>query len=153
MLKHRIKRYYHSVFGCWRTRIKRSCTFVTQHQWAKEVGLVLNFEARGSSGPSYMLMETNAGNAGLVKNLQLQMPLQYQTPWCTAFIKCYLTILTWLFFREQGNKGSNFAFIDDHYNYHTAQDDSNHLDKNTLAHQGSYLMPLLKYFKCWFKHY
>jgi hypothetical protein len=25
----------------------------------KEIGLVLNFEARGSSGPSYMLMETN----------------------------------------------------------------------------------------------
>jgi hypothetical protein len=24
----------------------------------KEVGLVLNFEARGTSGPSYMLMET-----------------------------------------------------------------------------------------------
>jgi Zn-dependent M28 family amino/carboxypeptidase len=36
--------------------------FVTQHHWAKEVGLVLNFETRGSSGPSYMLMETNKGN-------------------------------------------------------------------------------------------
>jgi hypothetical protein len=30
-------------------------------KWAKEIGLVLNFEARGSSGPSYMLMETNKG--------------------------------------------------------------------------------------------
>jgi hypothetical protein len=51
-------------------------TFVTQHQWAKEVGLVLNFEARGSSGPSYMLMETNAGNAGLVKEFAAaKMPL------------------------------------------------------------------------------
>jgi hypothetical protein len=50
-------------------------------------------------------------------------------------------------FREQKNiQGYNFAFIDDHYNYHTAQDDINHLDKNTLAHQGTYLMPLLKYF-------
>jgi hypothetical protein len=39
----------------------------------KEVGLVLNFEARGP-GPSYMLMETNKGNAGLVKNL-LRKPL------------------------------------------------------------------------------
>jgi hypothetical protein len=47
-------------------------------------------------------------------------------------------------FREQKNiQGYNFAFIDDHYNYHTAQDDINHLDKNTLAHQGTYLMPLL----------
>jgi hypothetical protein len=36
-------------------------------------------------------------------------------------------------FREQNIQGYNFAFIDDHYNYHTAQDDINHLDKNTLA--------------------
>jgi hypothetical protein len=44
----------------------------------KEVGLVLNFEARGTSGPSYMLMETN--EMGLVKNLLQQTLLsQYQT--------------------------------------------------------------------------
>jgi hypothetical protein len=34
-----------------------------KHNWAKEVGLVLNFEARGTSGPSYMLMETNGNGA------------------------------------------------------------------------------------------
>jgi hypothetical protein len=35
-------------------------------------------------------------------------------------------------FRDKKNiQGYNFA--DDHYNYHTAQDDINHLDKNTLA--------------------
>jgi Zn-dependent M28 family amino/carboxypeptidase len=28
--------------------------FVTQHKWAKDIGLVLNFEARGSSGPLYV---------------------------------------------------------------------------------------------------
>jgi hypothetical protein len=50
-------------------------------------------------------------------------------------------------FRQQGNiQGYNFAFIDDHFNYHTAQDNINHLNKNTLAHQGAYLMPLLNYF-------
>jgi hypothetical protein len=50
-------------------------------------------------------------------------------------------------FREQGNiQGYNFAFIDDHFNYHTAQDDINHLNTNTLTHQGTYLMPLLNYF-------
>jgi hypothetical protein len=50
-------------------------------------------------------------------------------------------------FRKNGNiQGYNFAFIDGHYNYHTAQDDINHLSKNTLAHQGKYLMPLLNYF-------
>uniref|UniRef100_UPI0030DC851F peptidase M28 n=1 Tax=uncultured Salegentibacter sp. TaxID=259320 RepID=UPI0030DC851F len=50
--------------------------------------------------------------------------------------------------REQGNiPGYNFAFIDDHFDYHTATDTPKNLDKKTLAHQGSYLMPLLDYFK------
>lgn len=122
--------------------------FVTQHHWAKEVGLVLNFEARGSSGPSYMLMETNAGNSGLVKEFSAanaQYPVSNSLMYSVYKMLPNDTDLT--VFREQGNiQGYNFAFIDGHYNYHTAQDDLNHLDKNTLAHQGKYLMPLLDYF-------
>jgi hypothetical protein len=50
-------------------------------------------------------------------------------------------------FREDGNiDGYNFAFIDDHFDYHTAQDSYERLDKNTLEHQATYLMPLLNYF-------
>ena len=122
--------------------------FVTQHQWAKEVGLVLNFEARGSSGPSYMLMETNKGNAGLVKEFasaKATFPVSNSLMYSIYKMLPNDTDLT--VFREQGNiQGYNFAFIDDHYNYHTAQDDINHLNKNSLAHQGSYLIPLLNYF-------
>lgn len=122
--------------------------FVTQHQWAKEVGLVLNFEARGSSGPSYMLMETNKGNAGLVKEFasaKVTFPVSNSLMYSIYKMLPNDTDLT--VFREQGNiQGYNFAFIDDHFNYHTAQDDIHHLNKNTLAHQGSYLMPLLNYF-------
>lgn len=122
--------------------------FVTQHQWAKEVGLALNFEARGSSGPSYMLMETNKGNAGLVKEFaaaKATFPVSNSLMYSIYKMLPNDTDLT--VFREQGNiQGYNFAFIDDHFNYHTAQDDINHLNKNTLAHQGTYLMPLLNYF-------
>ena len=122
--------------------------FVTQHHWAKEVGLVLNFEARGSSGPSYMLMETNKGNAGLVKEFKeanAKFPVTNSLMYSIYKMLPNDTDLT--VFREQGNiQGYNFAFIDGHYNYHTAQDDINHLSKNTLAHQGKYLMPLLDYF-------
>jgi len=122
--------------------------FVTQHQWVKEVGLVLNFEARGSSGPSYMLMETNKGNAGLVKEFAkagATYPVSNSLMYSIYKMLPNDTDLT--VFREQANiQGLNFAFIDDHFNYHTAQDDVAHLDKNTLKHQGSYLMPLLNYF-------
>ncbi|WP_291103674.1 MULTISPECIES: M28 family peptidase [unclassified Flavobacterium] len=122
--------------------------FVTEHHWAKEVGLVLNFEARGSSGPSYMLMETNGGNAALIKDFVAANPKYPVTNSLMYSIYKMLpndTDLT--VFRKNGNvQGYNFAFIDGHYNYHTAQDDINHLSTNTLAHQGTYLMPLLDYF-------
>jgi hypothetical protein len=51
-------------------------------------------------------------------------------------------------FRDKKNiQGYNFAFIDDHYNYHTAQDDIKNLNTNTLVHQGCYLIPLLNVFR------
>lgn len=122
--------------------------FVKQHQLAKEVGLVLNFEARGSSGPSYMLMETNDGNSKMVdafKNGNATYPVSNSLMYSIYKMLPNDTDLT--VFREQGKiQGYNFAFIDSHFNYHTAQDKYENLDPKTLAHQGSYLFPLLNYF-------
>ncbi|WP_406844775.1 M28 family peptidase [Flavobacterium soyae] len=122
--------------------------FVNKHPWAKDVGLVLNFEARGTSGPSYMLMETNKGNQALVQEFtkaKASYPVSNSLMYSIYKMLPNDTDLT--VFREQGNiQGFNFAFIDGHYNYHTQQDDVQHLSKMTLAHQGSYLMPLLRYF-------
>lgn len=122
--------------------------FVTQHNWAKEVGLALNFEARGSSGPSYMLMETNHGNAKMVdafQNGKVHYPVSNSLMYSIYKMLPNDTDLT--VFREGGKiQGYNFAFIDSHFDYHTAQDKFEHLDPKTLAHQGTYLMPLLKYF-------
>ena len=122
--------------------------FVTQHKLAKKVGLVLNFEARGSSGPSYMLMETNDGNAKMVdafKAGNVSYPVSNSLMYSIYKMLPNDTDLT--VFREQGKiQGFNFAFIDSHFNYHTAQDKYENLDPKTLAHQGSYLFPLLNYF-------
>ena len=122
--------------------------FVTQHQWAKEVGLVLNFEARGSGGPSYMLMETNEGNAKMVDGFsegKSSYPVSNSLMYSIYKMLPNDTDLT--VFRENGKiQGFNFAFIDDHFDYHTSQDKYEHLDSKTLAHQGTYLFPLLKHF-------
>ncbi len=122
--------------------------FVTQHQWAKNVGLVLNFEARGSSGPSYMLMETNEGNAKMVaafKAGKANYPVSNSLMYSVYKMLPNDTDLT--VFREAGKiQGFNFAFIDSHYDYHTSQDKFEHLDPKTLAHQGTYLFPLLNHF-------
>ena len=122
--------------------------FVNQHPWAKEVGLALNFEARGSGGPSYMLIETNQGNAKLIEEFTKANP-KYPVANSLAYsiYKMLPNDTDLTVFREDGDiEGFNFAFIDDHFDYHTALDTHQRLDLNTLAHQGSYLMPLLRHF-------
>lgn len=122
--------------------------FVNKHAWSNQVGLVLNFEARGSGGPSYFLIETNNGNKKLIEALDhagVKFPTGNSLAYSIYKMLPNDTDLTR--FREDGNiDGFNFAFIDDHYNYHTALDNYERLDKNSLEHQGTYLMPLLNYF-------
>ncbi len=122
--------------------------FVDKHPWAKETGLVLNFEARGSGGPSYMLIETNGGNAQLIKDFAAANP-QYPVANSLAYsiYKMLPNDTDLTVFREDGDiEGFNFAFIDDHFDYHSALDTYERLDRNTLEHQGTYLMPLLQFF-------
>ncbi|MCW5517777.1 M28 family peptidase [Muriicola sp. Z0-33] len=122
--------------------------FVNKHPWAKDVGLVLNFEARGSGGPGYMLIETNRGNGNLIKEFTKANP-NYPVANSLAYsiYKMLPNDTDLTVFREEGDiEGFNFAFIDDHFDYHTAKDSYERLDKKTLTHQGSYLMPLLKHF-------
>lgn len=122
--------------------------FVNQHELAKDVGLVLNFEARGSGGPSYMLIETNGGNATLMHEFikaNPQFPVTNSLAYSIYKKLPNDTDLT-VFRRDGDIDGFNFAFIDDHFDYHTQLDTYERLDRNTLEHQGSYLMPLLEYF-------
>lgn len=122
--------------------------FVKEHPWRKDVGLVLNFEARGSGGPSYMLIETNRGNARLIEEFATANP-NYPVANSLAYsiYKMLPNDTDLTVFREDGDiEGFNFAFIDDHYDYHTERDTPERLDTNTLTHQGTYLMPLLRHF-------
>lgn len=122
--------------------------FAKQHPWVKDVGLALNFEARGTSGPGYMLMEVTDGNAALVNafaDAGVSRPAANSLMYSVYKMMPNDTDLT--VFREQAKvQGLNFAFIDSHFNYHTAQDDTAHLNPNTLTHQGDYLVPLLAHF-------
>lgn len=122
--------------------------FVNRHPWSKEVGLVLNFEARGSGGPGYMLIETNQGNSKLISEFVSANP-KYPVANSLAYsiYKMLPNDTDLTVFREDGDiEGFNFAFIDDHFDYHTVRDNYERLDRSTLAHQGSYLMPLLHHF-------
>lgn len=122
--------------------------FVNSHPWARQVALVLNFEARGSGGPGYMLIETNGGNARLIEAFnEADPPYPVANSLAYSIYKMLPNDTDLTVFREDADiQGFNFAFIDDHFDYHTALDSWERLDRNTLAHQGSYLVSLLAYF-------
>ncbi|UAB85446.1 M20/M25/M40 family metallo-hydrolase [Zunongwangia sp. SCSIO 43204] len=123
--------------------------FIKEHPWAKDAKLALNFEARGSGGSSFMLLETNAGNGKLIKAFKAaNVPFPTTNSLAYSVYKLLPNDTDLTVLREFGNiNGFNFAFIGDHFDYHTANDVPKNLDLQTLAHQGDYLMPLLHYFK------
>jgi hypothetical protein len=122
--------------------------FVEKHPWAKNVGLVLNFEARGSGGPSNMIVETNGGNTNLIKAFAAaDVCYPVASSLMYSVYKMLPNDTDSTIFREDGDIESMFfAFIDDHNDYHTDNDTVENLDIETLQHQGSYLLPLLHYF-------
>jgi hypothetical protein len=119
--------------------------FAEDHPWIDEVGLVLNFESRGSGGPSNMIVETNGGNSNLIKlfsKAQGDHPLSNSLMYSVYKLLPNNTDST--VFREVADIPSFFfAFIDDHYDYHTSLDVPERLDKRSLAHQGDYIMAAL----------
>jgi len=123
--------------------------FVKEHPWAKDAKLALNFEARGSGGSSFMLLETNGGNAKLIKAFkEARVPFPTTNSLAYSVYKLLPNDTDLTVLREFGSiNGFNFAFIGDHFDYHTANDVPKNLDLETLAHQGDYLMPLLHYFQ------
>lgn len=122
--------------------------FVEAHSLAKEIGLVLNFEARGSGGPSYMLMETNGKNSKLLSEFLAAKPnFPAANSLMYSIYKKLPNDTDLTVFREDANiNGLNFAFIGDHFDYHTAQDSYTRLDRETLLHQADYFTTSLNYF-------
>ncbi|NEV92662.1 M20/M25/M40 family metallo-hydrolase [Psychroflexus sp. YR1-1] len=122
--------------------------FAKEHPWIDEVGLALNFESRGSGGPSNMVVETNYGNSDLIA---LFDKAQGEHPLANSLMYSVYKLLpndtdSTVFKKIADVPGFFFAFIDDHYDYHAALDVPERLDKRSLAHQGDYLTAALKQF-------
>lgn len=122
--------------------------FVKHHPEAKNIGLVLNFEARGSGGPSYMFMETNGKNSRLLQEfIQANPKYPAANSLMYSVYKMLPNDTDLTVFREKANcNGFNFAFIGDHFDYHTAQDNLQRIDHSSLAHQKDYFVSCLNHF-------
>jgi len=118
--------------------------FQAEDPWAKDVGLVINFEARGSAGPSLMF-ESSPGNRDLVSALAgVPHPRAYSFG-ATIYrsMPNDTDLSVWL---RAGLQGMNFAFIGKPYDYHTAGDNLARLDRRSLQHHGSSALALVRRF-------
>jgi hypothetical protein len=119
--------------------------FVEAHPWAQDVGLVLNFEARGTSGPSLMF-ETSDENGWLIQAFAQAAPYPVANSLSYEIYKLLPNDTDFTSFKKAGWAGLNFAYIDDFLHYHTALDSVAKLDERSLQHHGSYLLALTRHF-------
>jgi hypothetical protein len=121
-----------------------AAAFVREHPWAKDAAMVLNFEARGTSGRSLMF-ETGPGNLDAVRVLRT-------VPGVTAgsmFTTIYRTMPNDTDLSELallGTPALNFAFGDGADRYHTSHDDVAHLNRGSLQHHGQQALALTRAF-------
>lgn len=120
-------------------------TFVSKHPWAKDVGLVFNFEARGSSGPS-VLFETNVGNDRLIAEFAKAVPNPVAHSSLNDLYKLVPRDTDLSVFKYWGMYGLNFAFFGDVINYHTPNDSIENLNIGSLQHHGDYMIHLVQHF-------
>ncbi len=109
--------------------------FAAKHPWAEDVGAVVNLEARGSGGRSYMF-ETGTDNAWLIELMKQGVPRPATS---SVFYSVYQRLpndTDFTVFRYFGMNGVNFAFIGDVVHYHTPLDDLAHASSASLQHHG-----------------
>jgi len=109
--------------------------FVDEHPWASEIGVVLNFDARGNSGPSIMF-ETSNGNGWLVRQYARAAPHPLATSLSMDIYQIMPNDTDLTIFKRAGMGGLNFAFSAGLAYYHSPEDTPENLDQRTLQHQG-----------------
>ncbi|MET0624409.1 MAG: M28 family metallopeptidase, partial [Pyrinomonadaceae bacterium] len=119
--------------------------FVTEHPLAKDVGLVLNFEARGNSGPS-MMFETSAQNGWIIREFARAAPRPVAHSLSYEIYKRLPNDTDLTVFKKAGMAGLNFAYIGGLTSYHVQLDSVDNIDERSLQHHGSYALALARHF-------
>lgn len=119
--------------------------FVDEHPLMREIGVVFNFEARGSGGPTFMF-ETSDDNGWLVREFGRAAPHPIANSLGYEIYKRLPNITDMTVFKKAGLAGLNFAYIADVARYHNVTDSAEHIDERSLQHHGSYALALTRHF-------
>ena len=119
--------------------------FVDEHSLMEKIGLIINIEARGSSGPT-LAYEFNENNGWVIRELNRSMPRLFAASILYEIYKRMPNDTDFTMFRRAGVSGINLAFIDDYVNYHSMTDSPENLSLKSLQHHGDYIMSIAHHF-------
>jgi hypothetical protein len=118
--------------------------FVREHPWLADVGVILNFEARGHTGLAYMF-ETSPRNGRLVEALAEAAPYPAASSLMFEIYRRMPNDTDFTVFKQAGVPGLNFAFIGGPTHYHMPLDTPENLDLGSLQHHGSHALALARH--------
>jgi len=118
--------------------------FVEHSDWAKDIGLMLNFEARGTRGPSYMF-ETSRNNGWIIRHMANASSEIMSSSLMFDVYKPMPTTSDYEVFKES-IPGMNCAFVANFPYYHTPNDKPANVNRASLQHHGVYALDFARYF-------
>jgi hypothetical protein len=118
--------------------------FARQHPWARNVGVVFNFDYRGNAGPVWMF-QTSERNGRLIREWQSALPEGQGSSLMSEVYRAMPNDTDFTVLKALG-PGLNFAAAEHYNSYHTALDSANALDMSTLQQQGDILVALTRHF-------
>jgi hypothetical protein len=111
----------------------------------RDVGVVLNFEARGTGG-AVAMFETSDEAGGLVRALGSEAPFPTASSFVTALAAALPNGTDSLVWKRAGLPVLGFAFADGLQHYHRFTDDPEHIDRGSIQHGGAYALALARRF-------
>ena len=117
--------------------------FVAEHPLAEKIRVVLNWEARGTRGPSFMF-QTGPNNLGLIRLMAKNCQRSISTSLFPAIYRLLPNDTDLTVFIERGVAGMNFAFIGGVEHYHRAGDNLENLDLGSVQHQGEHFLTMAR---------
>ena len=117
--------------------------FVEARDWTKDLGVVLNFEARGTGGPA-MMFETSPENGWLIRRFAEAAPHPSATSLSYEIYRRMPNDTDLTVFKKAGLPGLNFAYIGNAFFYHTSRDSVASLEEGSVQQQGEYMLGLAR---------
>ncbi|GAB4152171.1 MAG: hypothetical protein Fur0021_16720 [Candidatus Promineifilaceae bacterium] len=119
--------------------------FIDKHPWAQDVGVVFNFDTRGTGGAS-LLYETSDSNGWMIREYARAAPRPFSNSLAYEVYRRLPFDTDFTVFKRANYSGFNFAYIDGYPYYHSPLDTVPRLNQASLQSHGEQMLALTRHF-------